>query len=56
MKDPVSLIVVISVLMVVGIRLYKKYSRKEKPAGLKSDSKGGLSSSDADDYEPYSRK
>ncbi|MGQ9620395.1 MAG: hypothetical protein ACUVTX_05355 [Bacteroidales bacterium] len=60
MKDSLSLIIVIaSLVLVAGIRLYRKYYEKEKNLKEKDETKRGsgfMASTAEDDYEPYSKK
>jgi hypothetical protein len=56
--DTKNLIVILLLLTVVGIRIYQKYGKKNQGGGDKGRNPGSSmpSSSDDDDYEPYSRR
>jgi Tfp pilus assembly major pilin PilA len=56
--DQMEMAILVSVLVIVGIRLYQKYAKKGKgvTGTSKTTSSTFPSSSGEDDYEPYSKK
>jgi hypothetical protein len=49
------MIIYAAVAVVIGLRLYQKYYKKDK-AGQPGQSKQNELTSQSDDYEPYSKK
>ena len=55
--DKVEIIVFSAVLVLVAVRLYQKYVKKSRGKQGSGNTKGTtFSSSNEDDYEPYSKK
>lgn len=58
--DKTQIIIFSAAMAFLAFRLYKKYSRKNKPGSSAEDKKvsgpAAFGSSKDDDYEPYSKK
>ena len=58
MRDKLQIFLLAVAFVFLGFRLYQKYFKKNdnKPGGIKKSGSSFASSSQDDDYEPYSKK